>query len=60
MLPTIAIKINNIFTDFKYFFVSSLTLFLENAPAPSDITIKKKNTKTSIVIKIPNLPIIIC
>ena len=60
MLPTIAIKINNIFTDFKYFFVSSLTLFLENAPAPKDITIKKRNTKTSIVIKIPNLPIIIC
>ena len=54
--PTAAIIANNIFTDFIYFFVSGLTCFFENAPAPKDITIKKRNTKTSIVIKIPNLP----
>ena len=54
--PTTAIKTNNIFTDFKYLLVSGLTCSLENAPALKDITIKKRNTKTSIVIKIPNLP----
>ena len=51
-----AIIINRMFTDFKYFFVSCCTLPLENAPAPNDIIIKKRNTNTSIVIKIPNLP----
>ena len=55
MIPTIAIIVKSIFTDFKYFFISGLTLSLENTPAPKDITIKKMNTKTSIVIKIPNL-----
>ena len=55
MIPTIAIIVKSIFTDFKYFFISGLTLSLENAPAPKDITIKKINTKTSIVIAIPNL-----
>ena len=44
------------FTDFKYFLVSGLILFFENAPATKDITMKKSKTKTSIDIKIPNLP----
>ena len=48
--------IKSIFTDFKYFFVSGLTLSLEKAPAPRDMTIKKIKTKTSIEIKIPSLP----
>ncbi len=55
MTPTTAININNIFTDFKYFLVSGLVSFFENAPAPKDITIKKSKTKTSITINIPNL-----
>ena len=46
----------SIFTDFKYFFVSALISFFEKAPAPKDMTRKKMNTRTSIVIKIPNLP----
>jgi len=54
--PTIAIIINNMFTDFRYLFVSGLILFFENAPAPKEITMKKRNTKTSIVMRIPNLP----
>ena len=36
--PTIAIIDNNIFTDFKYFFVLELVSFFENAPAPSEMT----------------------
>ena len=60
MTPTTAINANNIFTDFKYFLVSGLVSFFENAPAPKDITIKNSKTKTSIVIKIPNLLSIIC
>ena len=55
IVPTTAITANNIFTDFKYLLVSGFNCSLENAPAPNDITIKKRNTKTSIVIKIPNL-----
>ena len=55
IVPTIAITANSIFTDFKYLLVSGFNCSLENAPAPNDITIKKRNTKTSIVIKIPNL-----
>ncbi len=55
IIPTNAIIAKRIFTDFKYFFVSLLIFFFENAPAPKDITIKKMNTRTSIVIKIPNL-----
>ena len=47
--------LSNILTDLRYFFVSGLRSCLENAPAPKDITIKKINTKTSIVITIPNL-----
>jgi len=34
--PTIAIIINNMFTDFRYLFVSGLMLFFENAPAPKN------------------------
>jgi len=56
--PTTAIITSNTFTDFKYFFVSGLMVFLENAPAPKEITIKKINTNTSITRRIPNLPII--
>jgi len=56
--PTTAIIINKTFTDFKYFFVSALMAFLEKAPAPKEITIKKINTNTSITRRIPNLPII--
>ena len=48
------------FTDFKYLFISGFILSLENAPAPSEITTKKRNTKTSIVTKIPNLLSIFC
>ena len=48
--------LNNILTDFRYFFVSGLRPFLENAPAPKDITMKKSKTKTSIATKIPNFP----
>ena len=33
-----AITIKSIFTDFKYFLVSGLTLSFENAPAPIDMT----------------------
>ena len=36
--PTTAITASNIFTDFKYFFVLRLDSFLENAPAPKEIT----------------------
>ena len=54
-----AIIIKSIFTDFKYFLVSGLIFPLEKAPAPKDMTTKKSKTKTSIVIKIPNLPNII-
>ncbi len=54
--PTIAIITKRIFTDFKYFLVSGLSLLLEKAPAPKDITIKKSKTKTSIVTKIPTFP----
>lgn len=54
-----AIIIKSIYTDFKYFFVSGLSLFFEKAPAPKDITMKKSKTNTSIEIKIPNLPNII-
>jgi hypothetical protein len=32
-----------------------LISFLENAPAPKDITKKKMSIRTSIAIKIPNL-----
>ena len=56
--PTTAIIISNTFTDFKYFIVSGLTVFLENAPAPKEITIKKINTNTSITRRIANLSII--
>jgi len=55
-IPTTVIIAKRIFTDFKYFFVSILISFFENAPAPKDMTRKKMNTRTSIVIKIPNLP----
>ena len=55
IIPTTAITVKRIFTDFKYFFVSGFISFFENAPAPKDITIKKMNTRTSITIKIPNL-----
>ena len=33
-----------------------LRSFLENAPAPKDMTRKKSKTKASIAIKIPNFP----
>ncbi len=56
--PTTAIIINNIFTDFKYLFVSGLTSLFENAPAPKEITIKKINTNTSITRRIADLSII--
>ena len=56
--PTTAIIISNIFTDFKYLFVSGLTSPFPNAPAPKEITTKKSNTNNSIVIKIPNFPTI--
>ena len=56
MAPTTIIKTNKIFTDFKYFFISGLFSFFEKNPAPSEITIKKRNTNTSITIKIPNFP----
>ena len=56
--PTTAIIISKTFTDFKYFFVSGLTVFLENAPAPKEITIKKINTNTSITRRNANLSII--
>ena len=59
IVPTKAIIIKSILTDFKYFLVSGLTSFFEKAPAPKDMTIKKSKTKTSIEIKIPNLPNII-
>ena len=47
------------FTDFKYFLVSGLSLSFENAPAPKDMTKKKSTTQTCIVTKLPNLPNII-
>ena len=47
------------FTDFKYFFVSGLTSPFPNAPAPKEMTTKKRNTNKRIVIKIPNFPTII-
>ncbi len=59
MKPTAAMTINNMFTDLKYFLVSGFTLFLENAPAPKEITIKKRNTKNSITNRISNFPSII-
>ena len=59
IIPTTAIIPKRIFTDFKYLFVSGLILSFENAPAPKDMTKKKSKTKTSIVIKIPNLPSIL-
>ena len=55
IVPTAAIITKSIFTDFKYFFVSGLSLSFENTPAPKDMTIKKIKTKTSIEIKIPSL-----
>ncbi len=39
IVPTVAIIIKSIFTDFKYFFVSGLILSFEKAPAPKDMTI---------------------
>jgi len=59
MVPTPAIISKSIFTDFKYFLVSGLTLFFEKAPAPKDITKKKIKTKKSIDSRIPNFPSII-
>ena len=56
MAPTTIIKTNKIFTDFKYFFISGLFSFFEKNPAPSEITIKKRNTSASITIKISNFP----
>ena len=56
MAPTTIIKTNKIFTDFKYFFISGLFSSFEKNPAPSEITIKKRNTSASITIKIPNFP----
>ena len=38
MVPTTAIKTNNIFTDFKYFLISGFFSFFEKNPAPKDIT----------------------
>ena len=38
MLPTIAIIINNILTDFKYFLISGFLSPFEKRPAPKDIT----------------------
>ena len=38
MVPTTAIKTNNIFTDFKYFLISGFFSLFEKDPAPKDIT----------------------
>ena len=38
IIPTTVIIPNNIFTDFKYFFVLELVSFFENAPAPKEMT----------------------
>ena len=38
MDPTVAIKINSIFTDFKYLFISGFFSPFEKNPAPKDIT----------------------
>ena len=54
--PKTIIKINKIFTDFKYFLISGLLSPFEKNPAPYEITIKKRKTKTTITTKIPNFP----
>ena len=36
--PTIAIRTNSIFTDFKYLLISGFFSPFENNPAPKDIT----------------------
>jgi len=38
MVPTTAITISSIFTDFKYFLISGFFSPFEKKPAPKDIT----------------------